>query len=673
MHKKFLVVAGIVIAAFVAGGCVHSKKLQDNITSAGRPMSRAPAEFLLENSMPNINPENTMVFEAEGEKIDCTQLKERTEVFQGRSYVRYNVTATGHLACPQVKAHKTSRVWKVKRPAWDSADEYEFKLFLKGLADSGCNTTDKCLSGPGNILRTEEDMLNTFYTDCADFPYYLRAYFAYKKNLPMSFVLEIAQAPFSDAQIQTIIAERAAAVEHARANEPGDEYAKNAAAEKAGADYDAKTRDLRYSRNGNVPVSRFNIPSRNPIQRDIGVVGARITDIISSGFLRMTSAPEGSPVETDFYSPAIRPQSIKPGTVLYNVSGHVAVVYDVTAKGEVKFIDAHPDNSITRGQFNLDYKVLKAAYGGNFKNFRPIQVVNPTLDSEGVIVAGQIVVAKDSEIPDFSLEQYTGNGVDASGKGIFKLEATDTQPAIDFVEWTKYRLSNGTYRLDPVVEMKKEVENLCSMVKNRIEAMQKGTESGIAFRPHPYTLPQNIWGSSGDWESYSSPGSDIRLRNKMLSIADTAKIWARRVRDKVKNGDRIISYNGVDLKSDLVTAYKSASASCQLSYTNSSGTRTPLTLEKVISRASLLSFDPYNCIELRWGANTPQELATCKDDAEKREWYSYSQFLRNLTEKDNSAVHGYSLDRMKQMHTNRTVDNTDKSSRYNILNKLMAL
>jgi hypothetical protein len=79
------------------------------------------------------------------------------------------------------------------------------------------------------------------------------------------------------------------------------------------------------------------------------------------------------------------------------------------------------------------------------------------------------------------------------------------------------------------------------------------------------------------------------------------------------------------------------------------------------------------CPEIRWGANTPEELATCKDDATKREWHQLQQFFRNTLEKDTTGVHGYSLQQLRQMNTSRPGNNANTSGNYNILTKLQAL
>ncbi len=374
------------------------------------------------------------------------------------------------------------------------------------------------------------------------------------------------------------------------------------------------------------------------------------------------------PVESDFYSPNISKNSIRPGSVLYNVAGHVAIVYDITPKGEVLYVDAHPDNSVTRGVFNPDFKLVRSSYGGNFKNFRPVKVLNPTIDAEGNITKGQVVALSDAQITDFSVEQYEGNGKNSAGNTIFKLNPNDSK-SVDFYDWVKFRLSGGSYRLDPIAEMKSEMAQLCVMAQDRIAAVQAATDNQVDKKDHPDALPQNIFGADGEWEAYSTPGRDMRLKLKMVSIPETAKTWMSRYQAK----DPLLSYSGTNLKADLIEAYKQSVAACKITYKNSAGKDVTIGLETLINRVAQISYDPYACPEVRWGAYKQDELASCQDSQEKMEWHHLQQFLRNNLVKDTEAVHGYTLEQLRQMNERKEVDNNNSSERFKISPKLEAM
>ncbi|MBC7457902.1 MAG: hypothetical protein H7235_06465 [Bdellovibrionaceae bacterium] len=587
------------------------------------------------------------------QSVNCSTLTSRQETFQGKSYTKYNILDFSFNKCPQIAATKPAMPWVVKKTEWSKADEALFSEFIKKLGYSQCNTTDKCLSEESNLLRTEEDMLFTHYSDCADFPYYLRSYFAYKNNLPMTMISSFIQAPLTEQQLQSNAIERQRAFD-----QDGD----------AGvAKFDQRVADNRYSRNGNIPEAKMNIPSASGRTFDFAVVGPRIMDQVSSGTMRMIKTIPGYP-ETDFYSPQVSKASIKPGTVLYNVSGHVAIVYDITEKGEILFIDAHPDNSVSRGVFNPDFPVVRSTYGGNFKNFRPIRVKNPVMDASGVIIKGSVVAASDSELTNVSLEQYEGSEKNAAGLPVFKLAATDLK-GVNFYDWVKFKLSGGKFRLDPIVEMKNEMAQLCQASQDRIAAVQAAVDNQVYLKSHPSQLPQNIFGADGEWESYSSPGRDLRLKLKILSIPESAKQWMARA----VSHDPLISYAGNNLKLDLIMAYRQSVEICKINYKNSVGQTVTIGLDKLIDRVANISYDPYECPEVRWGANTPNELATCSDDEQKKEWHSLQQFLRNNLTKDTAAVHGWTLQQLELMNEHKEVDNNPNVNRFRIAPKLEAM
>lgn len=586
-------------------------------------------------------------------KFNCESMTTREETFQGQTYVKYNIPDSAGMSCPQVQATRPPMVWKVFKTKWTQQDEISFMAFIQAIGRSQCNTVDKCLSEESNTLRSTEDMLFTHYSDCADFPYYLRTYFAYKNNLPMTFTTSVEISPLSPEDQAKVAKRRQDILE-----KEGEAKA---------LEYDKRLLDNRYSVDGNYPTAKFSYPSSSGTVRDFGIVGPKIMDQISSAMLRTFKPQPGFP-ETDFYSPKLNRGSIRPGTVLYSPSGHVAVVYDITEKGDVLFIDAHPDNSVTRGKFSSDFPQSRMTHGGNFKNFRPFEVVNPKLNPDGSLAKGAIRSVPDEQIPDYALEQYIGNGLNLDGTPNFKINPTDTKNA-DYYEWVKFKISGGVFRLDPVFEMRAEMNSLCQMFQDRVNAVQTAVDSKIYLKDHPEFLPQNIYGSSGEWESFSTPGRDLRLKKKALDIPLAAKSWVQRFNDK----DPLLKYAGSDLKQDIIKTYLDVVTSCQVRYKNSVGKTIKVGLEVLLGRMTQLSYDPYACPERRWGATGEGELSSCADDQEKTEWHLLQQFMRNATEKDTAGVHGWSLADLATLNETKQVDNKAQDERYKIGPKLQAL
>jgi hypothetical protein len=113
--------------------------------------------------------------------------------------------------------------------------------------------------------------------------------------------------------------------------------------------------------------------------------------------------------------------------------------------------------------------------------------------------------------------------------------------------------------------------------------------------------------------------------------------------ERFKAGDNTIVYPGRNLPKDMLTTYQSEAIACQISYRNSSGRPVTLNLEDLRLRLFNLSFDPYHCAELRWGASDPQELASCRDNANKLAWYRQERWLRYQWERQYDARMDYSL------------------------------
>jgi hypothetical protein len=103
------------------------------------------------------------------------------------------------------------------------------------------------------------------------------------------------------------------------------------------------------------------------------------------------------------------------------------------------------------------------------------------------------------------------------------------------------------------------------------------------------------------------------------------------------NRDERVSYDGLDLKEDLQKAYEYGRSTCTAVYRNSGGKNVTLHFDDVVKRLFKLSFDPYHCIERRWGATSDEELATCPDPSSKTRWYEAEQRLRNQVDRTYDA------------------------------------
>lgn len=479
---------------------------------------------------------------------------------------------------------------------WSDADEHDYSEFIQAIGDSGCTTTDECLHGPWNPFRASDPDTVRFYSDCAQFPYVLRAYFAWKRGLPFSFERDVVA--------------------------------------RGGAT------DTRYSRDGNIVTGRTDVLT--------GSMGGyallnTVEGAISSASFRIHPDIDG-PVPPDFYSVALQAKSIRPGTVIYDPNGHVAVVTRVESDGRIQFIDGHPDNTITHEFYDLRFVRSQPGQGAGFKNWRPERLVGYRTGANGELLGGHIELARNAEIPDFSDEQYYGNGVRPSddnwSSGTFVLNGE----TMDYYDYVRAKVAGGKLEFDPVKEVAEMVDSNCNDLHYRAQAVDIAIAAGIENRPEPARLPPNIYGTSGDWETYSTPSRDARLKTAFKELRDKAERFVA----MYERGDtKHLLYSGNDIVGDMLAAYDREAQKCTVGYTRTNGQQVTLSYEDARQRLFRISFDPYQCIELRWGATDAGELSSCQDGSVKRAWYNAEQNLRNQIDRTYDARMDFSLDELQ--------------------------
>jgi hypothetical protein len=583
--------------------------------------------FLIQSFFLSVN------LQASASVVDCSLVKKQKITVDGEVLQRYVVTSPDHLRC--IRDSRPSGTWAIKKYEWDQEEEILWQKFLASLGASRCRTLDECLSGPNNILRDSWDEQVTHYADCADFPYYLRAYFSFKRGLPFSVVQHMTVNPLKEEQVENLLARYESESQAGRF----EQFLKTLT-------------DMRYSLNGNAPQSRVTVPNTNGTG-DFFAMIRTIHNVVSTGTYRMLFSNVGRQ-RPDFYSPQITRTSIKPGTVLYKPTGHAAIIYQVTDKGEIKFLDAHPDNSVTRGVFNQEYVRSNPMHGSGFKNWRPFRW---TIEPSG---RPQIQFLSDNEIPDFSLEQYFGNRPNRDWdwrKGKFEIRGQE----VDFQTFVRIQMAKEGYRVNVLDEWERQLEGLCADFNERTKSVQVAIDAGIFERPHPDSYPINIYGTEGEWEVYSTPGRDLRIRKKILDISELPKKWLL----DLERGDPFIEYKGSHLKLDLLRIYDKVNFACVIEYQNSKKERVRLSLTRAIERVTRLAFDPYLCPEKRWGAVSPLEFSSCLTNEDKLAWYQYTEFLRRATIRDPSEVMGYTLQDLKTRHQKYHA-NEAQNPRFNI-------
>lgn len=492
--------------------------------------------------------------------------------------------------------------WRITKPQWTEQDEANFGDFISRIGGAverrECFKVDTCLRNSSNPYAGTDPGSLRLFADCADLPYFLRTYFAWKNGLPMS--VESSVSP----------------------RRSGDNS------------------DVRYTTYGNYVTSRFDITGRSGGLNAVDLLNSTVIDMTWSASFRMIGL-EDTGLFTDFYPVKLNREAIRPGTVIYDPNGHVAVIYKVSDDGHIFYIDSHPDNTLTSGMYTPKFVRSFPDQGAGFKNFRPLSLSGASRNSSGEYIGGRIVGARNNSLPFYSVEQYYGNRPDPNGdwqKGQFIYRGS----AFGYYDYLRIMMARGDLKIDPIRDMRQNLADICTGLKDRAVAVEIARRSGVDQKPHPERLPSNIYGTDGEWEAYASPARDARMKVSFMDLINQSRQMIQRYR----SGDPGIVYSGANLAADLLATYERESRACQFSYTNSSGGAVTLDIEELRKRLFDISFDPYHCVELRWGAKTPQELSSCRDNANKRAWYSQERWLRYQWERRYDAKMDYSLDEL---------------------------
>ncbi len=240
------------------------------------------------------------------------------------------------------------KVWKTTR-SWDSAMETIYSVWVNALFQ-GCDeqtswsalhevTQDKDRNFLFNYLSLGEDDPDgknkvIMEPDCADNPFFLRAYFAWKLGLPFGYHISdrgwLGRSPRTGQWI---------------------------------------TNESSSSKSN--PVLAFNSFVR------------RIMDGVHSGTARTALDDENS----DYYPVSLQREALRPGTVFADPYGHTLILVSWVPQtkdhpGLLLAVDAQPDNTIAIKRFwkgNFLFNTIEVIGEPGFKAFRPVIIENGQL------------------------------------------------------------------------------------------------------------------------------------------------------------------------------------------------------------------------------------------------------------------------------------------------------
>jgi hypothetical protein len=355
-------------------------------------------------------------------------------------------------------------VW-TSRLAWDRVTENLYSAFVERLFDAPADKSvdfrplHQALRDPArNFLHDhlglrEDDPTNksaiTATPDCADLPYFLRAYFSWKIGLPFGF---------RDCDRGT----------DARPPRCGD-LSSNEMAPAAGKDYLGR-------------VKSFFRQVMNHVQ---------------SGSARTALGDDN----TDYYPVKIDRAVLRPGVIYADPYGHVLMIVkwvEQTAKqgGLLLAVDGQPDTSIGRKRFwegtFLFTNDTKSA-GPGWKAFRPVVAgtgggAPRALDNRALAATGAL----------------------AAGHAPFSDEQSKLTSDEFYARMGKLINPAG---LDPAQAYGETLDALLEQMKVRVGSVDNGEKYMRENKNPVVPMPEGakIFETTGPWEDYATPSRDMRL------------------------------------------------------------------------------------------------------------------------------------------------------------------
>jgi hypothetical protein len=487
-------------------------------------------------------------------------------------------------------------VWPL-RNTWNRATENLFSAWIEKLFDDPLDAVpswpalhevlrDRSRNVLFNYLGLNEDQMGLVYRpDCADLPYFLRAYFAFKMGLPFGY---------------------------SKCNRGGGGHGPTCPAWFSIQHEEPRVVAAPASRG---PYDIMQPPSATPVSthpaRPAGLAAGfgyyvrfTVADAVHSGSARTALNDE----MTDYYPVPVKEQTLRPGTIYADPYGHVLVLVrrvaqTESAAGVFLAVDGQPDGTVARKRFwrgNFLFAQDPALGGPGFKRFRPIVVKNGALRR-----LTNEEIAKDPQYGDFSLDQG-------------RLSIENFYDRMDEVM--------SPEPLDPLRAMKEAITSLEEQVKTRVTSVENGRKYQNSGRGDAQ-MPDGaaIFETTGAWEDFATPSRDLRL----LIAIDVVRGFPDRVARQPERYAMPKDKSVADVKAELQNVLASELATRKFSYPRSDGSSWTLALKDVIDRMGSLemAYNVNDCVELRWGASErSEEASTCRRHAPSAQRAKMTQY-----------------------------------------------
>jgi hypothetical protein len=520
---------------------------------------------------------------------------------------------------PRPRATDTS-LWPL-RNTWNRATENLYSAWIEKLFDAPLDATlswpalhevlrDKSRNFLFNHMGLREDSMGLIIRpDCADLPYFLRAYFAFKMGLPFGYSKctrgSGGEAPkcFAWWNIQNLEDVRSPAPEPVAA--PPEQRTAS-----------ASPLDLFRQPvvNSPSPPPPPPAPAAKPPLRSLGLAAGfgQYLRMVADGVHSGSGRTRASDDNTDYYPVPLSEDALRPGTVYADPYGHMLVLVRRVsqsdgAAGVLLAVDAQPDGTVARKRFwrgNFLFAEDPALGSPGFKRFRPV-----VREKNALRRLSNAEIAKHPQYGDYSLDQAR-LGIEA------------------FYDRMDDVISPAP--LDPLRAMKEAITSLEEQVKARVTSVENGRKFQNSGRGDA-AMPDGaaIFETTGAWEDFATPSRDLRL----LIAIDVVHGFPDRVARRPERYAMPQGKSVADVKAELESVLASELSARKFSYTRSNGSAWTLSLKDVLDRLPALemAYNLNDCVELRWGApEQSEEASTCRRHAPQaqrakmtgyREWF----------------------------------------------------
>jgi hypothetical protein len=500
---------------------------------------------------------------------------------------------------PRLGARRGS-VWPV-RDGWTAATENLYSAWIEKLFDDPLDAApswpalhevlrDRSRNLLFNHLGLREDEKGlVIQPDCADVPYFLRAYFAFKMGLPYG---------------------------HAKCTRGGGGQPPKCTAwwnikkEEPLAAQAPRRRTVStgffggFSTVAAPPIIRLPPRPQGLVPGFGYYLRTTIANAVHSGNGR-TMADDS---DSDYYPVPLTWDSLRAGTVYADPYGHILVLVKRLPQtgdgaGLLLAVDGQPDGTVARKRFwrgNFLFAQDPALGAPGFKRFRPI-----VAEKNGTLRRlGNDEIVQSPEYGDYSLDQAN-------------LSIEDFYDRMDDIM--------SPNPLDPVGALKEAITSLEEQVDTRVTSVENGrkyqTGGGVADMPDGAA----IFETTGAWEDFATPSRDLRL----LIAIDVVRGFPDRVARRPERYAMPKDKSAAAVKAELESVLAAELAARKFSYARTDGSQWTLALKDVVARMAELemAYNVNDCVELRWGAAADsEEAATCKrraSDAQRRKMSEY--------------------------------------------------